>query len=204
MHTEHLETWLNVQRLIHQKSCQEYLDNRRATYELRSPRYRDVVNWMKLIGLSDDTTVVDAGAGMTQLDAVLRTEAKFRGRYVPIDGAIDGVDFNNNWTPPLSADFYVALEVIEHVKNPRQMIAAMLPYVTKALLVSTPNPEVVDVMAIDETHVTPVHHEDFEAWGADWIGVRSYFGKPHDTLFALWLNAKNTTNSPELLKALSK
>ena len=84
------------------QSCDSYLDDRTGKYEFRAVRYRAAADWLTASGLTHDMTVVDVGAGMTELDYCLRAEYGWRGRYIPVDGGIDGVNLNA-WTPPREA-----------------------------------------------------------------------------------------------------
>lgn len=145
-------------------SCDQYLDERTGKYEYRATRYRAAIRWMMLNGLDDSMTVVDVGAGMTEFDYCLRAEFGFRGRYIPVDGGIDGTDLNS-WTPPREAHFFVALEILEHLRNPFRLSAEMVAKATRGVVLSTPNPQTTDVIGMDPTHVVEVHKHELEAAG---------------------------------------
>ena len=68
------------------QQCDEYLGARTGNYNYRRVRYSNA--WLMLEDLDDSHTVVDVGAGWTELDFFLRAEANWRGRYIPVDGGI--------------------------------------------------------------------------------------------------------------------
>lgn len=168
-------------------SCDQYLDDRTGKYEYRAIRYRKAIDWMVMNGLTDDMTVVDVGAGMTELDYCLRAEYHWRGRYIPIDGGIDGTDLNE-WVPPRPAHFFVALEILEHLTSPMRMARELLDSAILGVVVSTPNPRTTDVIGMDPTHVSEVHQNDLVRAGFSvseemFYGGLFSHGEP-DSLFA--------------------
>lgn len=177
-------TWMPT---IH--SCDSYLGERTGTYEQRAIRYRAAADWMTASGLTHDMTIVDVGAGMTELDYCLRAEYRWRGRYIPVDGGIDGVDLND-WTPPREAHFFVALEIIEHLFNWRELIQRVQERALNGVVMSTPNPRTTDVIGMDPTHMVEVHPADLEAYGFQ-VSEETFYGgvlsdgEP-DALFATW------------------
>lgn len=92
-----------------------YLAERTGTYEYRCLRYAAAWNRLEQLGLAAHDLIVDVGAGMCDLDRYGRTVRAWDGRYLPVDGAIDGTDLNT-WHPTFEADFYVALELIEQLE----------------------------------------------------------------------------------------
>lgn len=166
------------------QDCDEYLNERTGCYEFRRERYLPTVEEMLRIGLSDTDTVYDIGAGMTEFDYCLRTDGNFKGRYIPIDGGIDATDLNS-WYPPRRAEFFVALELLEHLDYPHGLVSAMQQMCEKAIIISTPNPDTTDVLAMDRTHKTPIYWEMLEQWGFSWR-TASFYGKPADSLFGVW------------------
>ena len=166
------------------QDCDEYLNERTGCYEFRAERYRPTVMEMHRIGLRDTDTVYDIGAGMTEFDYCLRTEGDFKGRYIPVDGCIDGVNLEY-WTPPRRADFFVALELLEHLEKPYHLIDAMQMYCNKGIIISTPNPDTTDVLGMDRTHKTEIWAWMLEAWGFSWR-TASFYGKEADSLFGVW------------------
>jgi hypothetical protein len=170
-------------------SCDSYLGMRTGAYEHRAIRYRAAADWMTASGLTHDMTIVDVGAGMTELDYCLRAEYGWRGRYIPVDGGIDGVNLND-WTPPREAHFFVALEIIEHLFNWRRLIEALRQKTLNGLVISTPNPRTTDVLAMDTTHTVEVFAADLQAYGFH-VSEETFYGgvlsggEP-DALFATW------------------
>lgn len=174
-----------------------YLKARTGRYEWRCVRYDAALTAMHTLGLNDAHTVVDVGSGWGEFGARLHSMSfhpfrdpqagiwhPSRARYIPVDAAIDGVDLNN-WVPPRRAEFFVALEVLEHLENPHSMMCRMSGYADRAVIVSTPNPETTDVLGMDRTHKTPVSRIDLEAKGF-YVTERSFYGKPADSLFGVW------------------
>jgi hypothetical protein len=143
-------------------SCDDYLNERTGKYEYRAIRYRKAADWMVQNGLDDSDTICDIGAGWTELDYCLRVEYDWKGRYIPIDGGISDVDLNF-WKPERDVDFFVGLEIIEHLYEPLRLLEDMKPHARKGIVVSTPNPKTVDVFGIDDTHVIEVHREMLES-----------------------------------------
>jgi len=176
-----------------QKFWTKYLDESTTygTYEQRMPEYKTVAWALETMGLRDDMTVVDVGAGSCDFDHYLRTGLGWRGRYIPIDGSLDGTDLNS-WVAPLNrlvADFVVSIETVEHVHDPKRLIQQLVNLADIGVAITTPNPDVVDVFAVDPTHVAEVPTEMLESFGLVVSGVEfSGRGDPHagrfDTLIA--------------------
>lgn len=167
----------------------QYLAQRTGCYEYREVRYSAAASKLLAIGLHNGSTVYDIGAGMTEFDFHLRSVHGFRGRYIPIDGSIDGTDLNY-WVPPRIADHAVALELLEHLHEPRRLVDALQAKLTGSMVVSVPNPRTVDVLGIDPTHVTIVTAEMLETWGFR-VEERTFYGgvfsngEP-DSLLGVW------------------
>jgi hypothetical protein len=174
------------------QNCDNYMDERTGKYEYRAVRYRHAIEAMYANGLTDGMTVFDVGAGMTEFDYCLRREYDWKGRYIPIDGGIDGTDLNE-WDPPREAHWFVALEVLEHLVNWNRLIVMMQGSTTNGIVVSTPNPETTDVIGMDPTHVTEIRRKDLEYFDFEvteetfYGGVFSKTGKD-DSLFGIWRN----------------
>ena len=170
-------------------NCDQYMDDRTGKYEYRAVRYRAAADWMFENGLDDSMTVVDVGAGMTEFDYTLRAEYGWRGRYIPVDGGIDGTDLNI-WTPPRSAHFFVALELIEHLVNWEHLVDGMKTAAMRGVVMSTPDPRTTDVIGMDPTHVREVWPSHLEAMGFDVVASTFYggvfSGGLHDSLFSTW------------------
>lgn len=156
-----------------------------GVYEQRVPEYRTVGWALETMGLKNDETVIDVGAGSCDFDHWLRTGQGWRGRYIPIDGSLDGTDLNT-WIPPLGlhADWVVCIETVEHVHNPIRLIAEMARIATRGMVITTPNPDVVDVFAVDPTHVAEVPRAVLEEFNLVVEGVEfSGRGNPREGKF---------------------
>lgn len=163
-------------------ACDDYLGARTGKYEWRRVRYSAAIEKMLSLGLSDDDTLIDVGAGWTEFDYCLRAEYGWRGRYIPIDGGIDGTDIET-WVPPRSVDWFVALEIIEHLDDPFRLVRTMTQHARRGVVMSTPNPRTTDVLGMDPTHKTPVEMRDLVLSGFS-VEERSFYGQPDDSLFA--------------------
>jgi hypothetical protein len=172
------------------QNCDNYMSDRTGKYEYRAVRYRHAIEWMFDYGLDDSMTVVDVGAGMTEFDYCLRKEFDWRGRYIPIDGGIDGTNLES-WVPARSAHFFVALELLEHLNNWRRLLFMMQQYATVGVAISTPNPATTDVLGMDPTHVTEVYPYMLGEYGMT-VTEETFYGgvfsegKP-DSLFGTWV-----------------
>jgi hypothetical protein len=171
-------------------SCDQYLSDRTGKYEYRAVRYRAAAEWMIVNGLTHNDTVVDVGAGMTEFDFCLRTEYNWRGRYIPVDGGIDGTDLNV-WVPPREAHYFVALEILEHLLDPLRLAKELLDKATRGVVVSTPNPRTTDVIGMDPTHVSEVNVADLESVGF-YVSEETFYGGVfssegrNDSLLGTW------------------
>lgn len=171
---------------------QTYLETTETygTFEQRVPEYYTVGKYLNYLGLKDDDLVVDVGAGTCDMDHYLRTRTGWRGRYLPIDGATHGIDFNEvepeDYLPKSHADFYVCIETLEHVYEPRKLAEAMLSRATRGVIVTTPNADIVDVIAADSTHVYAIHPEELKEWGFSVIKVTFNDRGEGDTLVGIW------------------
>lgn len=164
-----------------------YLEARRGTYEFRCRRYEKVADFM-LLGknpLSRWDTIVDLGGGRGEFGLYLRERfPKLNLTYVNIDGSIDGVDLQR-YDPVLEADFYVSIEVIEHLESPWRMLAYAAECSRKAVIITTPNARVTDVLGMDATHRTPITVNALGAHNFTEIGMYKLFtADRYDTLVA--------------------
>lgn len=168
------------QTLYHRMN--HYLDQRTGTYEFRTQRYKSVADKLLEMGLKNGDLVVDLGAGRCEFDRYLHSRGVY-ARYMPIDASIDGTDLNDWTAKRLHPDFYVAIEILEHLENPQRLMLVMENSVRWAMVVTTPNSSVVDTLAMDSTHVTPMFEEDFilESWKTQ---IKSHFGKANDSILA--------------------
>lgn len=171
------------------QNCDNYMDERTGKYEYRAVRYRHAIDTMYAHGLDDTMTIFDVGAGMMEFDYTLRAEYNWRGRYIPIDGGIDGVDLNY-WTPPRDGHWFVALELVEHLTRWEFLVKQMQHKASQGIVVSTPNPRTTDVIGMDPTHVVAVQPEhleyhDFQVTEETFYGGVFSNGEP-DSLFGVW------------------
>lgn len=171
------------------QNCDNYMDERTGKYEYRAVRYRHAIRTMYAKGLDNSMTIFDVGAGMTEFDYCLRSEFDWRGRYIPVDGGIDGTDLND-WRPPREAHWFVALELLEHLVNWGPLVAGMQSMATQGVVISTPNPRTTDVLGMDPTHTQAITSDMLEFW--DFTTTEETFyggvfsnGEP-DSLFGLW------------------
>lgn len=166
------------------READNYLNARTGHYGYRKIRYSAAHAAMRRLGLDAGSTVVDVGCGWTELDYFLRVSGGWRGRYYPIDACLDGVELAT-WTPPRPAEFFVALEVVEHLSAPEQLLRRMQAAATRGVVISTPNPERTDVLGMDATHRSCVSREQLEALGFV-VRVESFYGADEDSLFGVW------------------
>lgn len=167
----------------------QYMNQRTGKYEWRAVRYRAAIEKMYEMGLDDSMTIMDIGAGWTEMDYTLRAEYGWRGRYIPIDCGIDNTDLNT-WVPVRDAHFMVALEIYEHLTNWRMLEMRLREHAAVGVIMSTPNPLTTDVLGMDETHVTEIHTETltglgYEVFEKTFYGGAFSGGKP-DSLFGVW------------------
>lgn len=188
-------------------NCDEYLGERTGRYEWRAVRYRAAAEAMIANGLDDTHTVVDMGAGWTEFAYCLHAEYGWRGRYIPIDGGIDGTDLAT-WTPKRSVEWYVALEILEHLEDPERLISQMQLSTTMGIIVSTPNPRTTDVLGMDATHLCEVDPNLLLSWDFAVCERMFYGGKwsegQSDSLFGVYLaNPTRTVADHERLALAS-
>lgn len=172
-------------------NCDNYLSERSGRYDWRAVRYRAAADAMMANGLSDSDTVFDIGAGMTEFDFCLRAEYGWKGRYIPIDGSIDGTDINT-WIPPRHAEWFVGLEILEHLDDYFRKAIEWRFAATKGVIFSTPNPATTDVLGMDPTHVSEVDKALMEAVGFV-VTEETFYGGVFskglpDSLLGVWLN----------------
>lgn len=180
-------------------ACDEYMASRTGKYEWRAIRYRKAAQFFHSISLSDEDTVCDLGAGWTEFDYCLRTEFDWRGRYMPLDAGMYPVDLNS-WTPNRPVEFFVALEIVEHLHDPERILRLLPEYAHKGIAISVPNPRTVDVYGMDPTHVSAPTEEMFRDFGytvqeATFYGGVYSQGAKNDALFATWSAPRNTSYS---------
>lgn len=154
---------------------ERYLNERTGTYDFRCRRYSAVFEVLVNLGLQAHDSVCDVGCGRQEFARFLH-EQGWRGEYLPVDGSIDGTDLDV-WEPRCRTDWLVAIEVVEHVYRPDRLITAMTDGAAKGITLTTPNPETVDVLAIDRTHVSVIWPSDLESNGLEWKRA-TLFGDP--------------------------
>ena len=171
-------------------SCDDYLNERTGKYEYRAIRYRKAADWLILNGLNDGHTICDIGAGWTEFDYCLRKEYDWKGRYIPIDGGISNVDLNT-WVPEREVDFFVGLEILEHLKNPMRLVRDMQSK-SKGIVISVPDPAKLDIFALDDTHITEVDTRMLTGEGFTVVSEQLYGGVfnggDNDALMGYWTN----------------
>ena len=164
-----------------------YLSRRTGTLEYRFQRYAAVADELEARGLNDQSLIVDLGAGFGDFAFYLRAVRGYKGRYLPVDAAIDGVDLVT-WTPNVALEFVTCIEVLEHLPDPGEFLARVLPF-CGVFVATTPNTDELGadrVREIDLTHVRPIWKGDLERWGAKHVESRSFFGNPADSILAVW------------------
>jgi hypothetical protein len=158
-----------------------YLDARTGKYEWRCQRYDAVIRKLYEMGLENGDHIVDVGAGRQEFHTRLK-EWGWKGAYTPLDASIDGIDLEE-WTPDRSPDFYVAIEILEHLHTPMQLADLMADDAAKGVAATTPNPYTTDVLGMDPTHVIEVFPEDFA--GLEWnTQISSFYGQEDDSILA--------------------
>lgn len=167
----------------------EYMSERTGRFEYRAARYRAALDAMQELGLSHNHTIYDIGAGWTELDAILRTDGGWRGRYIPVDFGTDGTNLER-WVPPRSVDFAVGLEIIEHLYEPWRLVSALMTS-SPVVIISVPNPETTDVLGMDPDHKSIITREALEERGFV-VSTHTFYGgvysdgKP-DALMGVWV-----------------
>ncbi len=171
------------------RAALDYLSQRTGRLEYRFLRYAAVADELFANGMGDSSLLADLGAGGCDFDFYLRTVRGWKGRYLPVDASIDGTDLEQ-WFPSLSVsyDYTVAIELLEHLHNPDEFLGRIRP-IAGCVVITTPHTDVLGseyVLEIDRTHVRPIYERDLRAWGANKIGVYSFFGRKRDSLLAVW------------------
>lgn len=162
------------------ETCRAYIGARKSCFEFRAIRYEAVADMLFVLGLTNNDTVVDVGAGDGEFGVYLRGRG-FTGQYTPVDGMLDGTNLNY-WTPE-PAEFFVSIEVIEHLEVPEKLLRILDNAASKGVVLTTPNPIVTDVKAMDATHISEVYPEDFLKAGYR-VHPQIFFFEPEDSLLA--------------------
>lgn len=161
-----------------------YLSARTGCFDYRRVRYERTLDEMLRLNLCDEDIVFDIGAGRTEFNISLRHYALSRAMYCPVDAVIDGTDLER-WVPMRDAEFFVALELLEHLRSPGRLVKFVQRRTKKGFLISTPNPRTTDVLGMDSTHVTPISKRQLRNWDFE-VYEESFYGQPADSLFAVW------------------
>lgn len=156
----------------------------RRPYRERCARYEVAADRLVAGGLSDQHVLVDVGSGHTELDVCLRITHGWRGRYLPVDRWTGGADLET-WVPPLRWEWVAALEVLEHLRDPFRLLSELMSSATRGVVVTTPNPDVVDVSAMDAGHVTPITRGELAAAGL-YTSLHDLYGARDDGICAVW------------------
>jgi len=167
-----------------------YRDSRRGTYKFRArTRYKAVADLLFSLGLANYHSVLDLGAGSCQFGRYLR-RLGFHGAYLPVDAVLDGTDLETFNVP--TANFVIAIEVLEHLRAPLRLLSSMEKAAERAVVITTPNSETVNVIRCDPTHVSVVHAHELEN-NRFTVQRESWFGVPDDSLLA-WKPARFQRN----------
>ncbi|WP_163010753.1 acyl carrier protein [Streptomyces dangxiongensis] len=165
--------------------AEEYLGGHTSLHFERAARFRAASERLRASALDDSDILVDLGAGLTELDYVLRAEYGWRGRYVAMDVWVDGTFDLDTWRPARPVGWYAALEVLEHLADPEDLVRRMKESAAKGFVVTTPNSGVMDVLAQDPTHVTPLDEETLQSWGLT-TSLHNFYGQYQDGICGLW------------------
>ncbi|MBT2491679.1 hypothetical protein J7E96_24755 [Streptomyces sp. ISL-96] len=164
---------------------EEYLRGHESLFYERKSRFAAAADRLRAAGLGDTDILVDVGAGLTELDVVLRVDHGWRGRYVPVDAWVDGTDLAD-WTPPRAVEWFAALEVLEHLLDPEALVERFKQHALSGFVITTPNPDRVDVLAMDPTHVTPIDQKALRGWGMR-TTLHNFYGAFQDGIAAVWV-----------------
>lgn len=156
----------------------------RRPYIERRTRYEVAADRLTTGGLSDRHSVADIGAGHTELDVCLRTVHGWRGRYTAVDRWTGDIDLEV-WSPPVRWDWVACLEVLEHLRDPFRLLAELMSSALLGVVVTTPNPEVVDVLAMDPTHITPITRQQLADAGL-YTSLHNLYGTHQDGICGIW------------------
>ena len=164
------------------EKCDGYLADRTGTYEYRCRRYDAVIDILgSWSGLSDTLTIADLGAGWTDFGHRL-TQRGFRGRYLPYDGAIDGKDLTYWEAPYTDIDWIVAIELLEHLRRPEELVERMMAKARVGVIITTPDSRHVDTLGMDSDHVIAIYPDMLTRWGFKWFDSQTLFpGTPYRT-----------------------
>jgi len=154
--------------------AQAYLAASTGSYEKRCTRYRLA---SQQLGLGLHTPLTDLGSGRRELERYLREDHGWRGLYTPVDAAEDGTDLNS-WQPKRHKGhrYYSALEVLEHLPSWRNLLENLRAAGPHTLVATVPDPEQVDIFAMDDTHVSAITAADLRSLSFEVERVSLYGG----------------------------
>lgn len=164
-----------------------YRKTRKGDYAFRSrTRYNGVFGTLRNMGLKDGDSILDLGAGDCHFGQYCYQMA-WRGSYRPVDATIGEHDLER-WTAPGKWSWVVAIEVAEHLLDPLRFIREATKAARYGVVLTTPNPRVVDVLKCDSTHVSVITAQQLHALNFT-VSEESYFSEQHtpgqlDTLLA--------------------
>ena len=98
-----------------------------------------------------------------------------------------GLDLDR-WVPPRRWDWFACLEVLEHLANPLRLLEVVCDAAASGVVVTTPNPEVVDVLALDPTHRTPLTRQQLASAGL-YTSLHNFYGTAGDGICGVWYRA---------------
>lgn len=163
------------------ETCRAYQAGRVSDYAFRCIRFDAVIDKLVDIGLQDGDSVLDLGCGRGEMENRF-IERGWSVKYDGVDGAIDGVDLNTIALPNYF-DWIIAIEIIEHLYDPTLHLHNWFSAARKGVVLTTPNPRTVDVLACDPTHVSVVTPEMLDKYRYKHFEV-SLFKNPYDSLLA--------------------
>lgn len=164
-----------------------YRKTRKGDYAFRSrTRYNGVFGTLQNMGLEDGHGILDLGAGDCHFGQYC-FQRGWRGSYTPVDATIGGHDLEY-WAANGRWKWVVAIEVAEHLVDPLRFIREATKAARLGIVITTPNPRVVDVLKCDPTHVSVITTEQLHALHFA-VTEQSYFSEQHkpgqlDTLLA--------------------
>lgn len=160
------------------QSCSSYVQSRKATYRFRKPRFDDAA---AKLNIQPHSTLLDIGGGNGDFGRAV-SDIGLDCNYINLDGSTTGINLEA-LTRVGNPDHISCLEVLEHLHHWEHVLDLITHSYAKSAVCSVPNPEAVDVLRCDPTHVSIVPAWAFTSRG--WtVEPRSYFGTTSDTLLA--------------------
>ena len=162
--------------------CEDYLKGQ-GPWQSRARRYGKVEETLNVMGLNPGDLIVDVGAGMCDFARYMYGNGHFM-RYLPLDGSIDGRDIEKMETEFPFGDWQVCIETVEHMHDPLGLLRVMAARANRGVVVTTPNPDVTDVLALDSDHKCAISMDDFIGMGYLPEAVSIHY--QDDTILATW------------------